>query len=725
MFNLSEIEQERFDLAFARLREIAACRDDSLKLNKTAEQFFVHEAAFLVEMERLRQDLAAGMYKDASLADLQAQNRELYEEILPENYAECYGNPSFAAEQFGENGQAMSFLYMELRGAIVYAYENRPWDLLILMELLLVFYSSYVTACEEAEEVAAGNEGIAGAGNAGSAGGENSTRTANPAELNPEPEALRREIYWYAYDYCPEFMHHRVQETLDPAQNFAADIILQEDLSDPRYLYRFGEYITENEIRTAAFLAKMSEEEIESIARTWTEGYRIGFIVGHKDITIKDTVNIRWRLGFERVVRAAVRQFEEMGLKSVLYRSAAHVVNKHAHIRIGWYGAVPNQQFEYDHRNDSALYVDERFVSHRLQALQQAYEEEKELAAVHGGPAVMDTFGEKLFTPENNSAALHLTAEQQQLAARYQTEAGQITNRYIKGEERSFTIIAYPVPDIGARFEEIFQETVRINNLDYKLYQRIQQNLIDALDEGVKVHITGRDGNETDLTIALHALQDPAKQTIFENCVADVNIPVGEVFTSPQLTGTNGLLHVKQVFLEGLQYHDLKIRLTDGMISEYSCTNFADKAENRQLIEENILFHHPTVPIGEFAIGTNTTAYQVAHTYGIADKFPILIAEKMGPHFAMGDTCYSFQEDVAVYNPDGKEIIARDNERSLLRKTDPEKAYFGCHTDITIPYEELGAIRVIRADGSEITLLENGRFVLPGTEVLNEPLDEL
>ena len=725
MFNLSEIEQERFDLALARLREIAACRDDSLKLNKTAEQFFVHEAAFLVEMERLRQDLAAGMYKDASLADLQAQNRELYEEILPENYAECYGNPSFAAEQFGENGQAMSFLYMELRGAIVYAYENRPWDLLILMELLLVFYSSYVTACEEAEEVAVGNEGIAGAGNAGSAGGENSTRTANPAELNPEPDALRREIYWYAYDYCPEFMHHRVQETLDPAQNFAADIIFQEDLSDPRYLYRCGEYITENEIRTAAFLAKMTEEEIESIARTWTEGYRIGFIVGRKDITIKDTVNIRWRLGFERVVRAAVRQFEEMGLKSVLYRSAAHVVNKHAHVRIGWYGAVPNQQFEYDHRNDSALYVDERFVSHRLQALQQAYEEEKELAAVHGGPAVMDTFGEKLFTPENNSAALHLTAEQQQLAARYQTEAGQITNRYIKGEERSFTIIAYPVPDIGARFEEIFQETVRINNLDYTLYQKIQQNLIDALDEGVKVRITGRNGNETDLTVALHTLQDPANQTIFENCVADVNIPVGEVFTSPQLTGTNGLLHVKQVFLEGLQYHDLKIRLTDGMISEYSCANFADKAENRQLIEENILFHHPTVPIGEFAIGTNTTAYQVAHTYGIADKFPILIAEKMGPHFAMGDTCYSFQEDVAVYNPDGKEIIARDNERSLLRKTDPEKAYFGCHTDITIPYEELGAIRVIRADGSEITLLENGRFVLPGTEVLNEPLDEL
>ena len=40
---------------------------------------------------------------------------------------------------------------------------------------------------------------------------------------------------------------------------------------------------------------------------------------------------------------------------------------------------------------------------------------------------------------------------------------------------------------------------------------------------------------------------------------------------------------------------------------------------------------------------------------------PILIAEKMGPHFAVGDTCYSWQEDTPVYNPDGKEIIARDN----------------------------------------------------------------
>ena len=71
-----------------------------------------------------------------------------------------------------------------------------------------------------------------------------------------------------------------------------------------------------------------------------------------------------------------------------------------------------------------------------------------------------------------------------------------------------------------------------------------------------------------------------------------------------------------------------------------------------------------------------------------------------------------------------REVIARDNEISLLRKTDMSKAYFSCHTDITIPYSELGDIKAVRADGSRIDIIRQGRFVLEGTEELNEALDE-
>ena len=129
--------------------------------------------------------------------------------------------------------------------------------------------------------------------------------------------------------------------------------------------------------------------------------------------------------------------------------------------------------------------------------------------------------------------------------------------------------------------------------------------------------------------------------------------------------------------------------------------------------------------MGEFAIGTNTTAYRMGRMYEIEDRLPILIAEKTGPHFAFGDTCYSHAEDVAVYNPDGKEIIARDNEISEMRKDDVSLAYYGCHTDITIPYDELGSIRVIDDEGEMISIIENGRFVLPGTEELNRPFENL
>lgn len=158
------------------------------------------------------------------------------------------------------------------------------------------------------------------------------------------------------------------------------------------------------------------------------------------------------------------------------------------------------------------------------------------------------------------------------------------------------------------------------------------------------------------------------------------------------------------------------------MVADYKCGNFERESDGKKYISDNILRNHPTLPLGEFAIGTNTTAYVVAKKYHIEDKMPILIAEKTGPHFAVGDTCYSWCEDIAVYNPNGKEIVARDNSVSIQRKENVDKAYYHCHTDITIPYDELGSITVVTSAGDEIVILEDGKFVLPGTEILNVPL---
>jgi len=78
---------------------------------------------------------------------------------------------------------------------------------------------------------------------------------------------------------------------------------------------------------------------------------------------------------------------------------------------------------------------------------------------------------------------------------------------------------------------------------------------------------------------------------------------------------------------------------------------------------------------------------------------------------------------VVSYNPDGKRIIAKSNEVSEQYKTDPSKAYFGCHTDITIPYDELGSLTAVAKDGTRYDIIREGRFVLAGLEELNKPLE--
>lgn len=686
----NEAVRERLELSLDRIRSI---KEEDARLPYGL--YFKRTAGFLGMIRELLTARGIGekelpeSWEKLSLEELSDWNHRLYEDILPENYGESFANPDYAADCLGkEFGPLLSFLYTELRGCIVYAFEMRLEYIAILCETFLEVYNLFTQAWEE----------------------ENET---------PREQAVRDALYWYVSDYVDLHLPWRIREGLDPALSFAADIIMDSDLTDLRYLYQYGEYVSDSERRLAAFMASLPEETIEKMAHTYTEGYRRGFEVMGRDLSKKKTVVVEYQLGFERMIRRAVEQFRSLGLEPVCYRAAVESLNRRSNGKRGYYGTSANRQYDYDHRYDSALYMGNAFKERKLSILKTAYEEYKDLAAMCAGPAVVETFGEEEFEPVNKKTAFSLNDYQQELTLSYATASRQIVNQYMPGDETSFTIIAFPRPEIGPDFEEIFKETIRINTLDYDTYQKIQQTLIDALDQAEYVRITGREGNETDLTVHLHTLNDPSRETNFENCVSDVNIPLGEVFTSPVLEGTKGLLHVKEVYVREYLFKDLRLEFEDGRVTEFSCGNFDS---GKELVKQVILNGHSWLPLGEFAIGTNTAAYAMAKKYNIGSKLPILIAEKTGPHFAVGDTCYSFAEDSPMYNPDGKEVIARDNEISLLRKEDMSRAYFSCHTDITIPYNELGDITAVKADGSEILLIQAGQFVLPGTEELNRAL---
>ena len=689
-----ELLLERLELAFLRIREIPG-EDWQGEALQPWREYFAAVTKFLLLIEDNRKFLEQDGLKMATLEELQQRNHALYEDILPENYENSFANPAYAVKMLGEKfGALAAFLYTEMRSLIGFTYEGRLEELVIRMELFSEVYAAFVYEQQENHKL-------------------------------PTYAAIREILYWFVSDYADVAAEKKVQELVCSENNFAAKIIRTADFTDLRYLYAYGEYVGENELKMAEFMNSLPEETIHTMADTYTEGYRIGFEVTGKDLSKKATVDVRYQLGFERMMRRALENFEKMGLQPVIYRAATSILYNPSIYKNGFYSVSPNRQYEFDHKDDKALFLDKMYCSRKLEVMHTAFEKYKKEARGYAGPAVVETFGEKEFEPVNKPESLKMTDEQSALLVENRTQMGQLQRQYIIEEERSFTIIAFPIPEVGDCFEELFRETIQINTLDYKKYQRIQQTIIDALDQADHCEIKGCNGNHTDLKVNLWKLKNPAKETIFENCVADVNIPVGEVFTSPVLEGTNGVLHVTRVFLNGLEYKDLEITFENGKIQNYNCANFATEEENKAFIKENILFRHKTLPLGEFAIGTNTTAYVAAKKLGVESKMPILIAEKMGPHFAVGDTCYSHAEDVKVYNPDGKEIVARDNEVAVLRSVNPSKAYFNCHTDITIPYDELAELTAVKKDGDRITIIQNGRFVLPGTEELNEPLQEL
>ena len=590
------------------------------------------------------------------------------------NYDNCLGNPDYAVKLYGEEmGRFLSALYYQF----MLMYGNQATNnYLQLEENLRLFFILY-------DKAISGN--------------------TNYADWLKEYQKIvienhKTKLYWKLYqNYYPE-------------ANINYDLIMNSDLNDVRYLYRYGMFITDASIKMAQFINNYPEKQLNDIARYIVQCWIDGFIRAGKNYRIKKTATIIVPCGMELLGRLVHQELEKIGIQgqfSVPYK------------------IYENKQFNYDHRFDSALILDRDYTDMVINVYAEVIDDIQELIKGDAGPVYVELFGETPFSPIVKNSVLTLNKEQQELSREMMSKTSQIYYQYYKRDQASFCIIAFPSPEIGEQFPDIFADTLKINLLDSNHYAEIQQKIIDVLDKADYVNVKGKAGNFTDINVKLHTLQNPEKETNFENCVADVNIPVGEVFTSPVLKGTNGTLQVEDIYLGSLRYFNLKIDFEDGWIKDYSCTNFADPEEGKKYIYENLLLPHKSLPIGEFAIGTNTLAYQMARKYNILPLLPILIIEKMGPHFAIGDTCYSHEEDSPHPSfVNGKEMIAVDNEKSITRKEDPLNAYLQKHIDITLPYEMLGSITAVTKNGEKFDIIRDGRFVVPGTEELNIPLQE-
>ena len=189
--------KERYELAETRIREIIT--ENTVK--EPFGTFFRKMAEFL----SMAADVMDEDDAEFSIKELKERNYRFYKDILPENYENSYGNPAYAVKKLGDCGKAFSFLYAELMGVTAYSHEKRLWDMTVSMELFLELYSAF---CEE--------------------------------EL-PEASTVEGILRSYVNDYCQDMMEQRIREGVDPKIDFAADIIMNSDLSDLRYLYKYIE----------------------------------------------------------------------------------------------------------------------------------------------------------------------------------------------------------------------------------------------------------------------------------------------------------------------------------------------------------------------------------------------------------------------------------------------------------------------------------------------------
>ena len=147
-----------------------------------------------------------------------------------------------------------------------------------------------------------------------------------------------------------------------------------------------------------------------------------------------------------------------------------------------------------------------------------------------------------------------------------------------------------------------------------KVFAR-QEKAIDWLKGKKKVHVTAPG---TDLTLSIEGRP-------FINCACEVNVPDGEVFTSPVEDSANGHVHFTYpTMYEGFEVSNVRLEFKDGKVVKAT----ADK--NQEFLLSKLDTDPGARFLGEFAIGTNEKI----------DRFTgqILFDEKIGGsfHLAMG-----------------------------------------------------------------------------------------
>ncbi|MBP3719684.1 MAG: hypothetical protein J6I58_09220, partial [Eubacterium sp.] len=297
---------ERLELVIERIKEIP---DELANSEGLADSFYLDffnsKAKYILFMLSVYQE---GIEEFCD----KENNYKMYEDIIGDNYLSSYSNPDYAEKKLGALGGIFSYISAELQGLPGYIFDNKTPQIVFLLEMFLQVYFLFIS-------------------------GDKLTHSS-----------VRDIVYYYVYDYIDFFALDRMLDTFKADNSLGYSIIMNSNLSNPDYLYKYGEYISDTEIKLAEYLAKLSENRIDLLASTYTDGFRRGFDVMGISFEGKNRVWIRYHIGEERIVKRAIEKFKEMGLETIISRCAINRAVRRQVIKQGYESTSPNMQFEYD-----------------------------------------------------------------------------------------------------------------------------------------------------------------------------------------------------------------------------------------------------------------------------------------------------------------------------------------------------------------------------------------
>jgi len=702
-------------------------RDRMLRYSKYWGEYLVYAC----DLEEKR---GTDYLKYASLQELKEEQKKLYQDLTAEGYTTGFAGLSNMSNQAREVGLALSMFSVLFLKASEDAVKHRRFRLLKLMDLYVELHK----------------------------------RISGRGQVKAEPlislyqDFIRRDL--------AEMEAILLTEAINPADAYLTDIVAEHNLMEPYYLYEMGLPVGETELGWQKVFREMDEDLVRDAASALADGFEM-------DQKSKEPSRPyrRYNDGEDYTIRRKVVAIDYPAGAEILARCVAEKLREKDYvpfIRKAETMAV-HPSFMREHKGDPMRFpVDEAESLTKQTAEKCAAENEALLKGLAGSISILQGVEAVRMVAEPRGKGPG--GRPQRLFGRYSFRQSEKKAQEVEALKQCFRNVIAEKGDLSQcshismilpayQASETFAKKVAgyLKLAAEKIYaERPQQVLCDVLDKGSFVYLEGRDDNETDLLVALQPIADPQTDTNFLSDSGNGILPGGSVYTIPQLGETNGLLHLKEAKAAGVVFRNLKLTFEEGMICDYSCENFENPAEGRQLIRNKLLRGTDKLPISELAVGTNTEAYKSLKTEEWQDLEGLLRRSLM-PSIVIGEEpeglrgAVRFSDGVKknVMPPSKAEVVkeaelsapAPEGSEKPAGETEnggeaPQAAPAGKENSrpqeeekpaerrakvswrLSIPFESIGQLSVISEEGVRTDIMREGVFVLIGTDHLNIPL---